>query len=103
MSDVTARLSGEEMEELAALADGTLPAERRAEVEARVAASPELQAVLERQRQAVLAAQALAAEDVPVSLQSVVEARRRPVRSRGAGRRSLVPRVALAGLAVVAA
>jgi anti-sigma factor RsiW len=38
------------MAELSALADGTLPADRRAEVEARVAASPELQELVERQR-----------------------------------------------------
>jgi anti-sigma factor RsiW len=65
MKDVTERLSTKEMAELCALADGTLAAERRAEVEARVAASPELQELLERQRRAVLAAQTLAAEEVP--------------------------------------
>ena len=57
------------MAELSALADGTLPAERRGEVEARVAASPELRELLERQRQALLAAQTLTAEEVPGSLQ----------------------------------
>jgi anti-sigma factor RsiW len=51
------------MAELSALADGTLPADRRAEVEARVAASPELQELVERQRQAVLAAQRLTSEE----------------------------------------
>lgn len=62
MSDAGSRLSAEEMSELAALADGTLPAERRPEVEARVAASAELAELLERQRQAVLAARSLADE-----------------------------------------
>lgn len=90
------RLSSEEMAELCALADGTLPAERRDEVEARVAASPELQEVVERQRRAVLAVRALA-EEVPGSLQAAVGARagRRP--------RRLVPRLAVAGAAAVAA
>jgi anti-sigma factor RsiW len=99
---MSARLSMEEMAELSALADGTLPAERSAEVEARVAASPELMELLERQRQAVLATQALAAEEVPEPLRAAVEARRRPLgrRSRARGR---VPRFALAGAAAVAA
>jgi anti-sigma factor RsiW len=97
VSDVVGRLSSEEMAELCALADGTLPAERRDEVEARVAASPELQEVVERQRRAVLAVRALAEEDVPGSLQAAVGARagRRP--------RRLVPRLAVAGAAAVAA
>jgi anti-sigma factor RsiW len=103
MSDVTARLSTKEMAELCALADGTLAAERRAEVEARVAASPELQELLERQRRAVLAAQTLAAEEVPESLQAAVEARGRAVGSRRARSRRLVPRLALAAAAVTAA
>lgn len=91
------RLSSEEMAELCALADGTLPAERRDEVEARVAASPELQEVVERQRRAVLAVRALAEEEVPGSLQAALRARagRRP--------RRLVPRLAVAGAAAVAA
>jgi anti-sigma factor RsiW len=100
---MAARLSSEEMAELAALADGSLPAERRAEVEARVAASPELRELLERQRRAVLAAQTLAAEEVPASLQATVEARRRAL-AAGRGRaRRLGPRIVLAGAAAVTA
>lgn len=102
MSDVAGRLSSDEIAELCALADGTLPAERRGEVEARVAASPELQAALERQRRAVRAAQALAEEEVPRSLQTAVGAR---TRAFGAGRRRFrgpVPRLAVAGAAAVA-
>jgi anti-sigma factor RsiW len=91
------------MAELCALADGTLPAELRAEVEARVAASPELQELLERQRRAVLAAQTLAAEEVPESLQAAVQADRRAVGSRRVRSRRLVPRFALAAAAVTAA
>lgn len=97
-------LSEREMAELSALADGTLPAERRAEVEARIAASPELLELVERQRQAVAATQALSREEPPASLVEAVEAlrsRRKARRSRGGG---FVPRFALAGgLAAVAA
>jgi anti-sigma factor RsiW len=91
------------MAELCAFADGTLPPERRAAVEARVAASPELRELLERQRRAVLAAQTLAAEDVPESLQAAVEARRRALGTRRSRARWLAPRFALAGAAAVTA
>src|SRR5438046_8961860 len=100
---MAARLSPEEMAELAALADGTLSAERRAEVEARVAGSPELQELLERQRRAVLATQTLTKEEVPQSLRATVEARRRALGSRPARSRRLVPRFVLAGAAAAAA
>jgi anti-sigma factor RsiW len=88
------------MADLAALADGSLPAERRDEVEARVAASPELQALLDRQRRAVLAAQVLAEEEVPASLQAAVERRAHARRPRR-GRLPLVPRLAFVGVGVV--
>lgn len=90
------------MAELCALADGTLPSERRPAVEARVAASPELQAFLERQQQAVGATRELASEPVPESLRTSVEALRR---RRGASRRGrgwLIPRT-VAGVALAAA
>jgi hypothetical protein len=45
--------SNRELAELSALADGTLAPARRAEVEARVAASPELSALYERERRVV--------------------------------------------------
>jgi anti-sigma factor RsiW len=99
---VTARLSTEEMAELCALADGTLPADRRAEVEARVAASPELLELLVRQRRAVLATKSLAAEGVPESLRAAVDARRRGPGARR-GRSRWVPRFAVVGVAAVAA
>jgi hypothetical protein len=90
-------LSEHEMAELCALADGTLPAERRAALEARVAASPELQELLQRQRRAVTATRTLASEPVPASLRESVEARRRALdRKRGSGLQ-LVPRLAVAG------
>jgi anti-sigma factor RsiW len=101
VSDVTEQLSPEEMADLCALADGTLPAERRAEVEARVAASPELEELLERQRQAVLATQTLEAVEAPESLQAAVEARLRAAGSKRASSR-FAPRIALAGAAAIA-
>lgn len=97
------RLSSQEMAELCGLADGTLPAERRDEVETRVAASPELQELLERQRRAVLAAQTLEADEVPGALQANVDARARTLAvTRGRPRRRVV-RLALAGAAAVVA
>lgn len=97
MSDAASKLSEHEMAELCALADGTLPAERRAAVEARVAASSELQELLDRQRRAVLATRALASEPAPASLREAVEARRRTVGRRRGGASGLVPRLAMAG------
>jgi anti-sigma factor RsiW len=108
MGDAVARLSEAEIAELCALADGTLPDERRAAVEARVAASPELQELLERQRRALTATRALASEPVPASLEAAVEASRRG-REPSRGRlRWPVPRVVFAGalaaaIAIVAA
>jgi hypothetical protein len=101
VSDLAEQLSPQEMAELSALADGTLPADRRAEVEARVAASPGLQKLLDRQRRALLATQAIAAEEVPPSLQAAVESHRRSRVRRGWARP--VPRLAVAGAAVAAA
>jgi anti-sigma factor RsiW len=98
---MASKLSAQEMAELAALADGSLPAERRATLEARVAASPELRALLERQRRAVAATRAAATEPAPASLRTSVE---RTIGERAAGgRRSrLVPSLAFGG-AVAAA
>ena len=103
MSDLAPELTSAEMADVCALADGTLPADRRAEVEARVAGSPELQELLERQRRAVLATQTLTKEEVPQSLRATVEARRRALGSRPARSRRLVPRFVLAGAAAAAA
>lgn len=68
MSDLLSSLSERELAELSAFADGTLPPERRAEVQARVAASPELLELVERQRRTVAATQALSTEEPPESL-----------------------------------
>jgi anti-sigma factor RsiW len=103
MSDVPPELSEHELAELCALADGTLPAKRRAAVEARVAASPELQVLLDRQRRSLAATRALAREPTPESLRATVEAGRRGPESRRT-RAWLWPRLGVAGalVAVVA-
>ena len=94
-------MSAEELAELSALADGSLPTERRAEVEAKVAASPELTELVDRQRRAVGAVRPMADEPVPASLRERVEAQRPPVSGSGEGRR-LLPRLALGAAAVAA-
>jgi hypothetical protein len=81
--------------ELAALADGTLDPERRAALEARLAASPELAERLAEQERAVAYAMSAAAQvEAPPALRARIEAR------RGARRAWLPPGVALAGAAV---
>jgi anti-sigma factor RsiW len=102
MSDAASQPSERELADLCALADGTLPADRRAAVEAAVAASPELQELLERQRRALEATRSLDREPVPPSLQEAVEAKRRRLWPGRAG--GVVPRLGLAGalVAVVA-
>jgi Anti-sigma-K factor rskA len=86
--------------ELAALADGSLAPERRAALEARVKASPELAARLAEQRHAVALARAAAAEvEAPTGLRARVEAQRRA--RRAPARRRLVV-VAATGAAVLA-
>jgi hypothetical protein len=101
MSDTASGLTERELAELCAFADGTLPPERRADVEARIAASPELSELLERQRSALAATQALSDEAPPPSLVESVEALRSRRRSRAP---RFMPRLAfVGGLAAVAA
>lgn len=71
--------------ELSALADGTLDPARRAEVSARIAASPELSSLYERERRVVeLLREARSADRAPAALRARIEAARpsRPVRAR---------------------
>ena len=89
-------------DELAALADGTLPAARRQALEAEAAASPRLAAALAEQRRALAITRAAVAEtEAPASLRAALDAQGR-ARSRKAWR---VPRrmlaVATAGVAAV--
>jgi len=86
-----------ETAELAALADGSLAAERREELEARVAASSELADRLSEQQRAVAMTQGAAAEvEAPAALRARIDAQRRSHRVR-------VPRgLALAGAAAIA-
>jgi hypothetical protein len=76
-----------EVAELAALADGSLAPDRRAALEARVAASPELSERLAEQQRAVALARSAAVEvEAPAALRARVErlhaARRQPQRRR---------------------
>jgi anti-sigma factor RsiW len=84
MTDVISTLSDGELAELAAYADGSLAPEGRAVVEARLAASPELQELVARQRRSLLATQSLAEEPVPATLLTTVAraSRERPRRRR---------------------
>jgi hypothetical protein len=71
--------------DLSALADGTLAPDRRAEVEARISASPELRALYERERRvADLLREARASVRAPQALRARIEHERRsnPVRAR---------------------
>jgi hypothetical protein len=99
MTDAVSRLTEEEMADLVALADGSLPVERRAAVEAWVSGSPELRELLDRQRRSVTAAHALADEPVPTSLREAVRAPRRGSRMA----RRWTPRLALVGAVAVVA
>jgi anti-sigma factor RsiW len=97
MSDAISELSEQEIADLCALADGTLPAERRAAVEAMVAASPELQRLLDRQRRALAATRTIATEPVPSPLRAAIEGRRRSPGRLRSRPRLMTPRLAAAG------
>ena len=112
MTDSRFQPSEADLCDLAALADGSLPEGRRAEVEARVAGSAVLRDELERQRRALAAVAAAAAQTrAPAQLRERVEAleRKAPARTRSERARSerpwwgRWPAVAAAGVAVVAA
>lgn len=92
----------EEHAELAALADGTLPPERAAALEARIAESPELAAALAQQRQAVsMLRQAVADTEAPLALRERLERDRQ--RLAAPRRRRRIFGLAIAGsLAAVA-
>ena len=90
---------GHELAELAALADGSLPANQRGELEERVAASQELADRLAEQERAVTLAKSAAADvKAPEALRTRIEAQRyaRPARRP---RRVLVAGAAAAAVA----
>ena len=88
--------------ELASLADGSLPAERRAELEAEVAASPVLADRLAEQERAVALLRGAEDEvDAPAGLRARVEAQR-PARTARASRRLALGGVAVAAVAAAA-
>jgi hypothetical protein len=81
----------QEVAELAALADGTLARERRAALEARVAASSELTDRLAEQQRAVTLVRSAADEvEAPAALRARIEAQRRGRRRVEVPRRLLV-------------
>jgi Anti-sigma-K factor rskA len=91
-----------EVAELAALADGSVAPERRAALEARVAASPALADRLAEQERAVALLQGAADEaHAPAGLQARVEAQRSP-RTVRAPRRLALGGVAVAAVAAAA-
>lgn len=94
------RSGDQDVPELAALADGSLAPDRRAALEARVAASSELADRLAEQQRAVALARSAADEvEAPVTLRERVEAQRH-------GRRAATPRrlvlITVAATAVLA-
>jgi hypothetical protein len=94
--------------DLAALADGSLPAARRVQVERAVAASPQLQAIVAAQRRALAAIDQAASEQAPAALRARLELLRGPSESRARAKPRLrVPSFGLARVipagAVVAA
>jgi Anti-sigma-K factor rskA len=94
---------GQEIAELAALADGSLGPERRAGLEAQVAASGELADRLAEQERAVALMRSAAAEvEAPEALRARIEAQRRPRRMSAPRRLALIGAAAAAGVAAIA-
>ena len=90
-----------EIAELAALADGSLAPERRAELEARVAASSELADRLAEQQRAVALTHSAASEvEAPAALRARIEAQRRGRRAEGSRRVLVLGAAAAAVLAI---
>ena len=96
--------SAGDLAELAALADGSLAPERRAALEAQVAASPELAERLAEQERVVSLARSAAADvEAPAGLRARVEAQRRSQRAPARSRFVLVGAAAAAAAAAVVA
>jgi anti-sigma factor RsiW len=83
--------------ELVALADGSLPASKRVQVERAVAASPHLQAIVAAQRRALVAIDDAASEQAPAALRARLELMGKPKATRARARpRFAVPSLGLA-------
>jgi hypothetical protein len=100
--ELTNGLSDDELADLARLADGTLPADRRAEVEARVAASPQLSSIVERQGIALGALRGTADIGAPARLRAEIDRRRGGRRAVRVRRRRIVIAQSIAAAAAVA-
>src|SRR6266496_1597096 len=95
--------NGQEIVELAALADGSLAPERRAALEARVSASSELAERLAEQQRAVALARSAAAEvEAPETLRMRVDTQRRARRAPAQRRRVLIGNAATVATAAAA-
>ena len=95
---------GEQLAELAALADGSLAPERRVELEARIAESPELAELLAEQERAVGFARSAASEvEAPARLRARVDARRQARRVPESRRFVLIGAAAAAAVVVAVA
>ena len=95
---------GEQLAELAALADGSLAPERRVELEAQIAESPELAELLAEQERAVGFARSAASEvEAPAGLRARVDARRRARRVPGWRRPVLIGAAAAATVVMAVA
>jgi anti-sigma-K factor RskA len=96
-----AEARGQEIVELAALADGTLAPERRAALEAEVAASPALaDRLAEQQRAVALARSAADGVEAPAALRARIGAQRRARGGPTSRRLVLIGAAATAALAV---
>jgi anti-sigma-K factor RskA len=94
---------GQEIAELATLADGSLAPDRRAELEARVAASSNLADRLAEQQRAVALTRSAAAEvEAPAGLRARIDARRHARRPQAPRRLALIGAAALAVVAAIA-
>ena len=98
-SESTNGLTDEQLADIARLVDGTLPAERRAELEARMTDSPQLSSIVERQGVALDALHSTVDTGAPARLRAQVGRRRG---ARRAGARRPVIGGAIAAAAVVA-
>ena len=99
----SAAAGADDLAELTALADGSLAPERRAALEARVAADPELADLLLEQQRAVALARAATAEvEAPPALRARVAAQQRPARRPPVHRGLLAIGVAVAVVLAVA-